>query len=70
MPFGKFPGMTSSLELLTRLHLLETKFLTLRAFIGFDAICQVGTVPIVDLYLNRRLRSKVIHDLNTVIYCT
>ena len=24
----------------------------------------------VDLYLNRRLRSQVIHYLNTVIYCT
>src|ERR1700730_3786975 len=26
--------------------------------------------PAVDLYLNRRLRSQVIHDLNTVICCT
>jgi hypothetical protein len=24
----------------------------------------------VDLYLNRRLRSQGVHDLNTVIYCT
>jgi hypothetical protein len=24
----------------------------------------------VDLYLNRRLRSQVIHDLDTVNYCT
>jgi hypothetical protein len=29
-----------------------------------------GRTPCVDLYLNRRLRSQVIHDLNTVIYCT
>jgi hypothetical protein len=26
--------------------------------------------PFVALYLNRRLRSQVIHDLNTVNYCT
>ena len=25
---------------------------------------------VVALYLNRRLRSQVIHDLNTVNYCT
>jgi aryl-alcohol dehydrogenase-like predicted oxidoreductase len=25
---------------------------------------------VVDLYLNRRLRSQGVHDLNTVIYCT
>jgi hypothetical protein len=25
---------------------------------------------VVDLYLNRRLRSQGVHDLNTVNYCT
>ena len=29
-----------------------------------------GLAPDVALYLNRRLRSQVIHDLNTVNYCT
>ena len=27
-------------------------------------------VPLVALYLNRRLRSQGVHDLNTVNYCT
>jgi hypothetical protein len=41
---------------------------------GADPGESVGQGPkqnaIVDLYLNRRLLSQVIHDLNTVIYCT
>ena len=34
--------------------------------VKFKAIREGG----VALYLNRRLRSQVIHDLNTVNYCT